>query len=76
MDRRKSLTEAMATLGMTIPQYAAHCGVSQSVIYKFLQGLDLRLSTWDRIDPSRLPQGPPGHDANLPARRPVARIIS
>lgn len=76
MDRRKSLTEAMATLGMTIPQYATHCGVSQSVIYKFLQGLDLRLSTWDKIDPSRLPQVPPGHDTSLSGGPQNARIDS
>lgn len=76
MDRRKFLTEAMAKMGMTIPQYAASCGVSQSVIYKFLQGLDLRLSTWDRIDPSRLALVPPGHNATLSGGPQNARIDS
>jgi|GEM_PF-1818141 len=76
MNRRKSLTEAMARLGMTVPQYAAKCGVSQSAIYKFLNGRDLWLSTWDKIDPSRIPMVPPTQDSTLPAQPQSARIIS
>lgn len=70
MDRRKELQEAMARMGMTVPQYAERCGVSQSVIYKFLQGLDVRLSTWDRIDPGTYRQ-----EYTLPDRSETARTI-
>ena len=52
MDRREKLRAFLKTHGLTAQAYAEKRGIPPSVVYKFLQGKDIRLSTWDSIDPT------------------------
>lgn len=73
-DRRKMLIEFMAKLGVNAAQYAAIRGISRSVVSKFLNGKDVWLSTWDRLDPGTYQ--PPQTDAKLSPSQPNARPLS
>jgi hypothetical protein len=70
MDRRETLRTWLKDQGLTAQAYAEIRGVPASVVYKFLQGKDIRLSTWDSIDPGTLcpalPPTPPWTPPDIP----------
>jgi hypothetical protein len=73
-DRRKQLVKFMASLGVNAAQYAALRGVSRSVVCKFLNGKDVWLSTWDKLDPGTYHA--PQNDPTLSVNQPNVRTIS
>lgn len=68
MEARELLSNHLHETGVTAEAYAAERGVGRSVVYKFLAGKDIRLSTWERLKPpSTATPTPPGGGMTLPA---------
>jgi predicted transcriptional regulator len=51
MEARELLSSHLQAVGMTPDAYAVARGVGRSIVYKFLAGKDIRLSTWERLKP-------------------------
>lgn len=63
MEERDVLKCHLTETGTTVDDYAASRGVHRSIIYKFLGGKDIWVSTWKRIAPpsyqtSQVPSNP------------------
>lgn len=61
MEAREILNSHLQKSGVAPEVYAEQRGVSRSAIYKFLSGKDIRLSTWERLNPHSNPS--PGQQA-------------
>lgn len=74
MNRREKLRAFLKSKRLTAQAYAEMRGVPPSVVYKFLQGKDILLSTWDSIDPTTSLLAP--SDPTLSATFENVRTIS
>ncbi len=50
MMKRTELKQKMSELGISPEELAKQAKVARSSIYKFLDGKDIRLSTWEKIE--------------------------
>ena len=50
MNKREYLEQQMERLGWKPDDLAERAGIARTSVYKFLNGLDLRLSSWEKIE--------------------------
>lgn len=50
-NKRDIIIEYTKETNIKLSELAKESGVSVGMIYKFLKGLDIRLSTWDKLEP-------------------------